>query len=63
MHPIYPDVDEVPELTPHAVDEVPILRYTLDTIDFVQMLFYIRIFRLLPRVHSSFHTLCMDFGP
>jgi hypothetical protein len=34
VKPLYPTVDQVPELRPRAVEDVPILRYTLDTIEY-----------------------------
>jgi len=34
VKPIYSSVDDVPDLTPRAVADVPILRYTLNTIEY-----------------------------
>lgn len=34
VNPLYPLVDDVPELVARPVSDVPILRYTLDTIDY-----------------------------
>lgn len=34
VRPVYASVDEVPELTPREVADAPILRYTLDTIEY-----------------------------
>ena len=34
VKPVYRTMDEIPELTPRAVADVPILRYTLETIEY-----------------------------